>query len=423
MLPMFLVSLSLDNSIFNKPIERGVLPETLTHLDVGPSFNQRIIAGSLPESMVSLILGDSFCEPLAPSCLPSGLESLTIGNRYNEVIGLGVLPKSLTKLRLGSGFNSAINPGVLPQLIELSLGDLFNQRIAIAALPMSLKKLVFGRNYDIPIEDDCLPAGLEYLEFGYNFRQILRPLPTQLKFLAICDLFGQPLNRPGSLIPLTLTELVLHNYSHGHGLAPDIDLFLHAPSITRLTYSLFNGPLFEETFPHTLTYLSLHTFNKPLSMPNSFPPQLKHLQLGSYNSPISPGVFPATLTRLDLGPRFMKPLRPGTLPPNLQYLTLGRGYYDPLPADLPPSLTLVECGLVLSYQPDTTTLSPIVIPLLLRGVTVAESREYPDKPCVLLRLVDQQWVLFSTPANIQFIPFDKLSNSPHIVQYIYRGVF
>jgi hypothetical protein len=117
---------------FNRPIELGALPMSLTSLEFGICFNQSLAPGVLPPLLTSLVFGHEFNQPLASGVLPPLLKSLDLGWCFNQPIEPGVLPPLLKSLDLGWCFNQPIEPGVLPPSLEsLKLSNHFNQSVEL----------------------------------------------------------------------------------------------------------------------------------------------------------------------------------------------------------------------------------------------------------------------------------------------------
>ncbi len=182
---------------FDRPIAAGMLPPSLTYLDVGYVFDQSV-DNILPHSLTHLAFGYLFDQPIVT--LPPGLTHLTFGALFDQPIV--TLPPGLTHLTFGDMFNQLI---VLPSsLTHLTFGSQFDQ--PIAALPPGLTHLTFGLQFNQPIVPGMLPPSLTHLTFGNMFDQPIVPgmLPPSLTHLA----FGSRFDQPGILLPPNLTNLV-----------------------------------------------------------------------------------------------------------------------------------------------------------------------------------------------------------------------
>lgn len=80
---------------FNHPIEKDVLPQTLTELHLGHEYNL----------------------PIENIVFPSSLQALDLGFNYNLPISKNVLLPSLQKLHLGFDYNLPIANDVLPNYV------------------------------------------------------------------------------------------------------------------------------------------------------------------------------------------------------------------------------------------------------------------------------------------------------------------
>ena len=72
---------------FNRPIEPGLLPTSLTHLTLGGDFNQPIGVGVLPPNLTHLTLGGNFNQPIGIGVLPLNLIDLTLKGNFDQTIG------------------------------------------------------------------------------------------------------------------------------------------------------------------------------------------------------------------------------------------------------------------------------------------------------------------------------------------------
>ena len=199
-----LASLTFHNGYFDQTIDPGVLPASLTSLDLGWAFNQRLDPGVLPACLTSLTLGAQFDRPLAPGALPARLTSLVFGFHFDQPLDPGVLPASLTlltlsgrfdrpfvtgglphglqTLRVGGHFDQPLEPGTLSaSLVSLELTGSFNRRLVPGVLPADLKSLRLPTGFDRPIEAGVLPASLTSLRLGRSYhRPIALPVGVTL---------------------------------------------------------------------------------------------------------------------------------------------------------------------------------------------------------------------------------------------------
>jgi hypothetical protein len=134
---------------FNQRIEKGMLPDTLTHLTFGYHFNQRIDKDVLPNNLTHLTFGWNFNQRIDKDVLPNRLLNLTFGHDFNQYIYKDVLPDSLSNLTFGYCFNQQLKKDVFPNsLTHLTFGHSFNQRIEKDVLPDNLIHFTHGDNFD-----------------------------------------------------------------------------------------------------------------------------------------------------------------------------------------------------------------------------------------------------------------------------------
>jgi len=181
-LPPRLTSLSLG-AVKNTSLPAGVLPQSLTSLELSYDFESRIDSevgvlpsnlkrldlaewtrslsiAALPASLTELDLHSISNHPLP--VLPSHLEVLRISGAFDYPL-TGVLPSSLRVLRLTGRFDQPLTADMFastPQLEELYLSDLSSARqLSGRVLPRSLRVLRLGNQYSlfIPEASDAPP--------------------------------------------------------------------------------------------------------------------------------------------------------------------------------------------------------------------------------------------------------------------------
>jgi len=171
-LPPRLTSLSLG-SIKNDSLPIGVLPESLTSLELIHGFDTRwaVEESVLPSSLLRLKLYE-WTLPLSDLALPASLteldiaslsnyplpalppqlELLAIGGGYDQPL-TGKLPASLRILRLSGYFGQPLTADLFdstPQLKELCLSDYGTTRqLDVSVLPRSLRVLRVGEQYEL----------------------------------------------------------------------------------------------------------------------------------------------------------------------------------------------------------------------------------------------------------------------------------
>jgi hypothetical protein len=119
-------------AVFNQPINKGDLPNSLTYIQFGYGFNQPI--DGLPVNLLTLYFGNKFNQPIEG--LPVNLRTLYFGDDFNQPID--GLPANLVTLYFGDNFNQPID-GLPNSIIELTLGYYFNK--PANNLPFGLKRL------------------------------------------------------------------------------------------------------------------------------------------------------------------------------------------------------------------------------------------------------------------------------------------
>ncbi len=216
-----------DNT-FVKPLEPGILSNSLKEITFGHCFNQIIKPGTLPESLKKLKFGNSYNHSLSyrvyddvyKTILPVSLTHLIFSklSHFNQRIDNGALIESLTHINFGFFFNQQLydenNMSVLSSLRflkELTFGYSFNQKLSnpsgLKILPDSLNKLSFGCEFNQTIVPGILPNSLTHLVFGLEFNKPLVPhtLPESLTVFLFEDKFKKTLSP--DILPIFLRDL------------------------------------------------------------------------------------------------------------------------------------------------------------------------------------------------------------------------
>ncbi|KAF2077605.1 hypothetical protein CYY_001068 [Polysphondylium violaceum] len=176
----------LDLSDFDQPLAVGVLPNTLTNLQI-PSFAQAIDQPDIiPNSVTKLSLKDILL--VSPGALPSSITDLqlysftispttvnVIPNRV-KTFGFGISPLNLTK-----GLSSPVQlPSSITDL-NIYLQTLGSIK-SLLRLPSALKSVTLS---NVEIEKDLIPNGCYYLSTNYNKPISDDALPLSLKKLKL----------------------------------------------------------------------------------------------------------------------------------------------------------------------------------------------------------------------------------------------
>ncbi|GAM23710.1 hypothetical protein SAMD00019534_068850 [Acytostelium subglobosum LB1] len=115
-LPESLTKLSFEGCLYlDHPITPGTLPSSLKTLTI--IYIHPIIQGTLPSALTSLKL-INFNRIIQPGVLPSSITALDLGHLYAHSLTAKVLPSSLTSLRIGG------SPLTFPRLETLEISSL-----------------------------------------------------------------------------------------------------------------------------------------------------------------------------------------------------------------------------------------------------------------------------------------------------------
>lgn len=138
----------------NKMLVEGVIPDTVTHVDLGHDYSYEIKKGHIPFGVTHLTLSFWFNKILKLGVLPSSIEEITFGMEYNKPIQQGSLPPNITHVTFGYNFNHPFEHGVLPDSItHLKFGKKFNHPLTKENLPKSLHFLKLWDTYTYSLDD------------------------------------------------------------------------------------------------------------------------------------------------------------------------------------------------------------------------------------------------------------------------------
>lgn len=127
-----------------QPVNTGpaMIPNYVTHLDLGNDFNKRIEPGSIPNSVTHLTFGNSFDHKLYPGMIPDSVTHLTFGDLFNHILDPEVLPNSITHLIFGKNYDKEIEPGTIPESVtHLTFKGSFDTKKISNYIPCSVTHL------------------------------------------------------------------------------------------------------------------------------------------------------------------------------------------------------------------------------------------------------------------------------------------
>ncbi|EGC35096.1 hypothetical protein DICPUDRAFT_88026 [Dictyostelium purpureum] len=173
-LPPTLKHLSFDDGeeygVFNNgdfPLEDNVFPDSLTYLNLGPSFNKPVGPNTLPKSgnLKTVVFGDSFNRKFADNTIPSSVLTLDVFHyeykhpiqiknpntiiRCKRNINLFYRPQEISykSLRIPYGFDKPIKTLSLNKLQDLEYLEVSNDFNQELPPNLPIKKLVLGSTF------------------------------------------------------------------------------------------------------------------------------------------------------------------------------------------------------------------------------------------------------------------------------------
>ncbi|GAM18110.1 hypothetical protein SAMD00019534_012850 [Acytostelium subglobosum LB1] len=150
------------SNLVQQSINKESLPSSLKTLHFGICFDGMIEPHSLPDTITRLIFKSNiyfapsshFNKPLQHGSLPSSLTELRLSSVFNHELPIGVLPQSLTTLIFGEDYTRKLIDGALPQsLTDLEFSPLYEHGLPLktaSALP-GLKKLKMSIYHSEPL--------------------------------------------------------------------------------------------------------------------------------------------------------------------------------------------------------------------------------------------------------------------------------
>lgn len=210
-----------DDSIYNHLFEKGVIPDTVTKINLGGNYMTKLEIGSIPNNVIHLNMANIHLNiPFEKNILPESIEILNLTCHYekpNKLKKIGFLPKNLKKFNLNSYWNYPVIGNSLPKGLKyLTLYGIFEYSIKLdkIIIPSSLVYLELNY-YDYPIKKNDIPEGIECIKllnfnkeiekgalpkslkkliFNINFNQSLDGvLPENLEYLKLSAQYNQPL--------------------------------------------------------------------------------------------------------------------------------------------------------------------------------------------------------------------------------------
>lgn len=145
--------------LFNRPLKKGVIPNTIKKLYLSYHFNQELKQFDIPDSVTHLYFGTEFDKPIKKGDIPESVKYLLFGEWFNKQFEKGVLPNSIEYLRLGDHYDKKISDENLPSnLIVLDLCETMYEKYHTFNIKKNLIVCMV-----INIEEDYL---FEYNDFS-----------------------------------------------------------------------------------------------------------------------------------------------------------------------------------------------------------------------------------------------------------------
>ncbi|KAM9955359.1 hypothetical protein ACTFIW_003009 [Dictyostelium discoideum] len=248
------IKIIIFNKSYKQPIDLGILPTSLEYLSFHSFYNNSnftITRNLLPNSITTLIFDNDehngydafrndmgyFIDLNIEGILPNSLTKLNLPNNFNTKLTVKSLPNSITSLKFGL-YNEPLEDNVLPDnLIELTMVCFnrdFNENTFTNCKQIN-KLILYNFNQKIS-GINLLPKSLTHLEFQFFNQPIMDTtnnslLPNNLKYLDITyyNIDNNNNNNNGSLFfPNSIETLIINK----------INLFpLFPNSLTSLTMS------------------------------------------------------------------------------------------------------------------------------------------------------------------------------------------
>ncbi len=288
--------------IYNNPIDIGIIPNTVTHLQINPNPTgqfRELSSAIIPDSVIyldlsqdciiNLKIGDlpnnlqylKITHSPAPNVIPESVIHLVFNKEYYQKIqkiDKNVIPKNVKILEIKKGFNTSIDIGIIPHGVKYLSFEHYNTPIIPGAIPNSVTHIDFGRYFNKPLEIGAIPESVTHIIFRFKFNQPLYPgvIPNNVTHLIFENGFDQKLyigSIPNSVVYLKLGNC--YNQQIDENVIPESVVYL-------ILGNKFNQPILNNTIPKSVKYLAFginfsHELNK-----NNLPLSVKVLILGHY---------------------------------------------------------------------------------------------------------------------------------------------
>lgn len=175
----------------------------LIFLDV--NFNTGVEKGDIPQTVTHLVFGNEFWQSLSSDILPPKLEYLDLGDIYDKCIYGEYIYPSIKYIKLNC--LSPIDDFIPPTLTHLELNDICDREERCN--PTSIKYLILSKNFSNPLNKfihEISPV-LTNLIFKCNYHHsLLNVIPSTITHLTFDCATSSSLKY---CIPLSVTHLIL----------------------------------------------------------------------------------------------------------------------------------------------------------------------------------------------------------------------
>lgn len=139
-------------------IPSSPIPNSVKHIIFGPKYKAGI-RNIIPYGVQSVTFGTFFDNVINKGEIPQSVTHLTFGLCFNKSI-VNSIPNSVTHLTFGCLFNKSIDNNIPDSVQHLVFGDFFNQDVT-DSIPSSVKYLTLGHYFNHDISK--IPNTVQYL--------------------------------------------------------------------------------------------------------------------------------------------------------------------------------------------------------------------------------------------------------------------
>lgn len=137
-----------NNTDSNIDFVSNIIPNSVTHLELGYPLINEINSESIPNSVTYLKLYDYYNYPLKKGDIPNSVKYLTLSFFYNGPINNEIIPYGVIEITFGQSCYTQIKKGDLPESIKkITINNPHYNEIDTNDLPSNLYEIIVDSKY------------------------------------------------------------------------------------------------------------------------------------------------------------------------------------------------------------------------------------------------------------------------------------